>query len=217
MSRPSSPRSIPTSSTTSPIPAPSRALTRSCTSPPARPKRRTGTNIWTSCRRIPGAAPTCTCIPARTATSTCSPTARMANRAARGKMPTSEIGIIDPSARLSTAMRGFTLIELLVVVVILAVLAGALTLAMGGLGGERQLEREARRTQAMIGYACEQAELVGRDIGMSIDRRGYRFSRRNGDAWLPVENDELRPRNWLSGTQTALSSDGHAIVVGDDY
>lgn len=114
-------------------------------------------------------------------------------------------------------MRGFTLIELLVVVVILAVLAGALTLAMGGLGGERQLEQEARRTQALVGYACEQAELVGRDIGLSIDRRGYRFSRRNGAAWLPLESDELRPRQWLAGTHTTFSSDGHAIVVGDDY
>ena len=113
--------------------------------------------------------------------------------------------------------RGFTLIELLVVVVILAVLAGALTLAMGGLGGERRLEQQARRTQALLGYACEQAELVGRDIGVSMDRRGYRFSRRNGSAWLPLEKDELRPRQWLTGTQTALSSDGHAIVIGDDY
>ncbi|MBS0557914.1 MAG: type II secretion system minor pseudopilin GspH [Proteobacteria bacterium] len=109
------------------------------------------------------------------------------------------------------------MIELLVVVVILAVLAGALTLAMGGLGGERQLEQQARRTQALIDYACEQAELVGRDIGVSIDRHGYRFSRRNGAAWLPLEHDELRPREFLTGTQAALSSDGHAIAVGDDF
>jgi len=128
-------------------------------------------------------------------------------------MQTSAIGINKRGA----AMRGFTLIELLVVVVILAVLAGALILAMGGLGGERQLEREAQRTQALIGYACEQAELVGRDIGVSVDTHGYRFSRRNGAAWLPLESDELRAREWLAGTQTALSSDGHAIVVGDDF
>jgi general secretion pathway protein H len=114
-------------------------------------------------------------------------------------------------------MRGFTLIELLVVVVILAVLAGALTLAMGGLGGERQLEQQAQRTQALIGYACEQAELLGRDIGVSVDTHGYRFSRRNGADWLPLESDELRARNWLAGTQVALGSDGHAIVVGDDF
>jgi general secretion pathway protein H len=128
-------------------------------------------------------------------------------------MPTWATGINKRGA----AMRGFTLIELLVVVVILAVLAGALTLAMGGLGGERQLEQQARRTQALIGYACEQAELVGRDIGVSVDTHGYRFSRRNGAAWLPVESDELRAREWLAGTQAALSSDGHAIVVGDDF
>jgi general secretion pathway protein H len=128
-------------------------------------------------------------------------------------MPTWATGINKRGA----AMRGFTLIELLVVVVIIAVLAGALTLAMGGLGGERQLEQQARRTQALIGYACEQAELVGRDIGVSVDTHGYRFSRRNGAAWLPVESDELRAREWLAGTQAAMSSDGHAIVVGDDF
>jgi general secretion pathway protein H len=88
---------------------------------------------------------------------------------------------------------------------------------MGGLGGERQLEQQARRTQALIGYACEQAELVGRDIGVSVDTHGYRFSRRNGAAWLPVESDELRAREWLAGTQAAMSSDGHAIVVGDAF
>ncbi|MBS0570694.1 MAG: type II secretion system minor pseudopilin GspH, partial [Proteobacteria bacterium] len=114
-------------------------------------------------------------------------------------------------------MRGFTLIELLVVVVILAVLAGALTLAMGGLGGERQFEQEAIRTQALIGYACEQAELVGRDIGVSIDRHGYRFSRRNGATWLPIHADELRSRAWLAGTHAALSSDGHPIRIGYEY
>ena len=114
-------------------------------------------------------------------------------------------------------MRGFTLIELLVVVVILAVLAGALTLAMGGLGGERQLEQQAHRAQALIGYACEQAELLDRDIGIDFDRDGYRFSRRNGGVWLPLQNDELRPRRWLAGTAAALSSDGHAIVVGSDF
>ena len=132
-------------------------------------------------------------------------------------MPMWAIGTTDSDTRLSMSMRGFTLIELLVVVVILAVLAGALTLAMGGLGGERQLEQQAKRTQALIGYACEQAELVGRDIGVSVDRRGYRFSRRNGAVWLPLESDELRPRQWIAETQTALSSDGHVIVVGDDF
>ncbi|MGH8042687.1 MAG: type II secretion system minor pseudopilin GspH [Rudaea sp.] len=114
-------------------------------------------------------------------------------------------------------MRGFTLIELLVVVVILAVLAGALTLAVGGIGGERQLEQQTQRVQALIGYACEQSEITGRDIGIDVDRHGYRFSRRNGANWVPLEGDALRPRNWLSGTAVALSSDRRAIVIGEDF
>lgn len=112
---------------------------------------------------------------------------------------------------------GFTLIELLVVVVILAVLAGALTLAMGGLGGERQLEQQARRVQALIGYACEQAQITDRDIGISFDRDGYRFARRTGANWQTAQVDELRPRAWLAGTAAALSSDGHVIEIGENF
>ena len=72
--------------------------------------------------------------------------------------------------------RGFTLIEILVVVVILAVVAGAVTFAVGGIGGERQLAHQAEQTQALIGYACEQAELTGHSIGVGVSTQGYRFS-----------------------------------------
>lgn len=112
---------------------------------------------------------------------------------------------------------GFTLIEILVVVVILAVLAGALTLAAGGVGGERQLAREAARAQALIGYACEQAELVDRQIGISLNDHGYRFSRLERSNWLPIRTDELRPRQWLTGTNVALTRDGHRVLIDAQF
>ncbi len=117
----------------------------------------------------------------------------------------------------SVNLRGFTLIEILVVVVILAVLAGALTLAVGGVGGERQLSREATQLQALVGYACEQAELTGREIGLSLNGHGYRFSRLDHSDWVSVGTEELRPRDWLGGTREVLTRDGHPVVIAVDF
>jgi general secretion pathway protein H len=113
-------------------------------------------------------------------------------------------------------MRGFTLIEILVVVVILAVVAGALTLATGGVGGQRQLAHEAEQARALFGYACEQAERSGRDIGISLDTRGYRFSIAEKTQWVPSQADELRPRVWLDSTDARLSRDGQALQIAAD-
>ena len=111
--------------------------------------------------------------------------------------------------------RGFTLIELLVVVVIIAVLAGAVALAVGAAGGERQLAREAEQMRALLGYACEEAELSGRDVGISLDAHGYRFSVAAGGDWLPAQMAELRARTWLGGTAATLTRDGRTVTVSD--
>jgi general secretion pathway protein H len=112
---------------------------------------------------------------------------------------------------------GFTLIEVLVVVVILGVLAAALTLAVAGAGGERQLEREAEQARALIGYACEQAELSDREIGISLNDRGYRFSWLNRDRWDTFVDGELRPRSWLADGTAALARDGHVVEIVEQF
>ena len=114
-------------------------------------------------------------------------------------------------------MRGFTLIEILVVVVILGVLAAALTLAVGVGGGERQLARQAEQVQALVGYACEQAELTGREIGLSINTSGYRFSHLERDDWQAFRDGELRPRVWIANTGATLSRDGHAVEITTSF
>ncbi|MGA9333154.1 MAG: type II secretion system minor pseudopilin GspH [Rudaea sp.] len=113
--------------------------------------------------------------------------------------------------------NGFTLIEILVVVVILAVLAGALTLAVGGVGGARQLAHAAAQAQALIGFACERAELTGREIGFSVNSKGYRFSNLDRGNWLPIGSDELRPRQWLPGMTLKLERDGHQVDVASAF
>jgi len=112
--------------------------------------------------------------------------------------------------------RGFTLIEVLVVVVILAVLASALVLSTAS-SGERRLEREAEKLRALVAYACEQAELRGREIGVSLNSGGYRFSEFDRDAWVGFSDGELRPRTWLAGTDAMLSRDGHTVEVAAQF
>jgi general secretion pathway protein H len=112
---------------------------------------------------------------------------------------------------------GFTLIELLVVVVIIAVIAAALTLSIRGVGGERQLAHQAEQTQALIGYACEQAELTGRTIGLSFNTDGYRFSELESTDWMPMRTSELRERAWLGGTSSKLSRDDHVVQIASAY
>ena len=112
---------------------------------------------------------------------------------------------------------GFSLIEILVVTVILAVVAATVTLAVAGAGGERQLARDADRVAALVVYACEQAELSGRDIGLSLSRGGYRFSRNEHADWLLLREGELRPRSWRASPLVTLTRDGNRVGVGDEF
>lgn len=109
--------------------------------------------------------------------------------------------------------RGFTLVEVLVVLVIVAVLALALVLSVGA-SGERTLEDAAGRFQALLGHACEEAQLGGRTIGARVGPDGYAFSRLDGDAWRAFGGgDELRPRTWPASVQLELARDGRALAL----
>ena len=113
--------------------------------------------------------------------------------------------------------RGFSLIEILVVLVIIAVAAAAVTLSIAGAGGERQVERDAERLRALIGFACEQAELRGRSIGISLSRGGYAFSTSEQADWLPETDAELRARKWSVPAAATLVRAGHAVAIGADF
>lgn len=136
--------------------------------------------------------------------------------------PADDSAALDPDYSLvpgphSLLCNGFSLIEILVVTVILAVVAATVTLAVAGAGGERQLARDAERIGALVNYACEQAELSGRDIGLSIDRDGYSFSRGDHADWVPLRDGELRPRKWSVNASATLTRDGNRVDIGEGF
>jgi general secretion pathway protein H len=113
------------------------------------------------------------------------------------------------------AGRGFTLVEMLVVVVIIGVMAVGAVLALGVAGRDRSLENEARRIDALLGYARDRAELQTREYGLRFTRNAYTFiaydPRRN--QWLEVRDDVLRPRTLPAGLEFDLVLEGRRVVL----
>lgn len=98
-------------------------------------------------------------------------------------------------------------------VVIIGVLAAALVIAVGS-SSERELANAGDRFQALVDHACNQAELSGREIGISVAAGGYVFSRLDRDEWHAYGKDgELRPRSWPTGLRVELSRAGRPLEL----
>ncbi|MDJ0927704.1 MAG: type II secretion system minor pseudopilin GspH [Gammaproteobacteria bacterium] len=109
---------------------------------------------------------------------------------------------------------GFSLLELLVVVVIVGILASMFTLSIGLTRGDRAVEQEIDRMQALLEVASEDAVLQGRELGIRFDREGYEFLGQDPDLgnWNLLYGDAvLRRRELDPDLRLALEIEGRDI------
>jgi general secretion pathway protein H len=125
-------------------------------------------------------------------------------------MPTSATGTSSnhrTGVRVRHRASGFTLLEVLVVVVIIGIIASMAAVSTRVLGGDHEMDQEAKRLAAVLGQAREEAMLQGRDVGLRIDSRGYDFLLYDGrnERWdLTAGDPLLRERTLPEGLEAGL-------------
>jgi general secretion pathway protein H len=132
-------------------------------------------------------------------------------------MPTSATGTSNNPRRRRRAARrasGFTLLEVLVVVVIIGIITTMAVVSTRVLGGDHEMDQEARRLVAVLTQARDDAMLEGRDVGLRIDARGYDFLRYDGrvEQWDLVSDDPLlRERALPDGLEASLRLESRQV------
>lgn len=88
---------------------------------------------------------------------------------------------------------GFTLLEVLLVAMLMGLVATAVTLSMGGVRGDRELDKQARRLLATLQQAQEYSVMDGRLLGLRVEESGWQFMSRAAKdrKWQALTGDKL--------------------------
>ena len=100
--------------------------------------------------------------------------------------------------------NGFTLVEMMAVVAIMAVMASAVILVSGPMGGGPG--DAASRFASRVAAARDQAIVTARPTGAWVTQSGYGFDEYRDGAWRDLSSRTLRQRDWDSGTSVTLGS-----------
>lgn len=101
------------------------------------------------------------------------------------------------------------------VLLIIGVVAGMATIAVGTAGTGRLLEQEARRLAGLARVTCEEAVFQGAGlaIGFGLDGTAYGFLRQRGERWLPRRGHASRTRVLPEGFRAELVVEGRPVVL----
>jgi general secretion pathway protein H len=129
-------------------------------------------------------------------------------------MPTSAPG--SRGRRRRGPARGFTLIELLIVIAIVALMVGAVSLALRD-GNASRLEEEGARLSALLEMARAEARAAGTPVRwqptvLADDGSQFRFVGLS----VGITEAQSLPTRWLDPGTTAQVVGAAAIVLGPD-
>lgn len=110
--------------------------------------------------------------------------------------------------------KGFTLIELLIVIVLISVMTGMATLAIGTANPHDQQKLEAVRLAKLLELASQEAMVRSDVIGLEIFSQGYRFAVLKNNKWSEETKDMvLRPRQLSPQMLLSMDINQHAIPL----
>lgn len=105
--------------------------------------------------------------------------------------------------------QGFTLLEVMLVVLLMGLMAAAVTMSMGGGSQQQALSREAQRFMATTEALQDEAVLSGAFFGIVVEDHKYHYVMFKEDKWQPVEKDNLLSERELpEGVTTDLEVEG---------
>ena len=114
---------------------------------------------------------------------------------------------------------GFTLIEVLVVVVAIGIISAIVVLGLGNLGDDRELQTEARRITSLIELASDEATFQGRNFGLELLQKKYRFVEHDPltGVWSEVLWDDLMRQHQLAqDTEFELFLENKRVLLDID-
>ncbi|WP_210642487.1 MULTISPECIES: type II secretion system minor pseudopilin GspH [unclassified Pseudomonas] len=106
--------------------------------------------------------------------------------------------------------RGFTLLELMVVIVLIGVVVGMVSLAIGP-SPTREARQQAQDFIRVVQQLRERAVLDGQEYGVRLQPRGYQALRLESLGWTAVSAVHRLPESLTLG----LEQDGHLLTLDD--